>query len=46
MCFQKGPYISDHNTETPWRLEISSGQELLCGSYFDESFESFWFSAT
>ena len=43
---QKGPCMSDHTTETPWRLEISSGQELLYGSCLDGSFESFWLPAT
>jgi hypothetical protein len=36
----------DHTAKNSWRLKISSGQELLCGSYFDGSFESFWFPAT
>jgi hypothetical protein len=39
-------FLEKHTTETPWRLEISSRQELLCCSYFDGSFESFWLSAT
>ena len=34
MCYWKWSWLSDQTTEAPWRFEISSGQELLCGRYF------------